>query len=188
MRETESPTIVFSYLIRSLHQTFGSVAVLIDEYDAPILYTLHQPDLAKKIRESIANFASAIKGYAEYIHMVFVTGVSAFSKSGLSSGLNNLFNITLEPAWFDVCGYTDQEIDLYLRDHLYAWSETMAISDMELREKLRHWYNGYAFARGVFTVYNPFSLTCALHAQVVRNFWFESATPHVLLHEMDREM
>ncbi|MBS0628094.1 MAG: AAA family ATPase, partial [Verrucomicrobia bacterium] len=92
---------------------FESVAVLIDEYDFPILHTLHDFNLAREIRDIMKSFACVIKARSIVVKFVFVTGVSAFSKAGLSSGLNNLTNLTMQKKFFDICGYTDKEVDLY---------------------------------------------------------------------------
>jgi hypothetical protein len=37
------------------------------------------------------------------------------------------------------------------------------------------------------TVYSPFSFTCSLNVEKFQNFWFESATPQVLLDELRKE-
>ena len=41
----------------------------------------------------------------------FLTGVSKFSKVSLFSGLNNLQDITLDPRYSALCGYTDADLD-----------------------------------------------------------------------------
>ena len=99
-------------------KTFESVAILIDEYNHPILHTLHKPALALEIRNIMKSFSTIIKAQSSLVQFVFVTGVSAFSKSGLSSGLNNLKNLTMDKEFFDVCGYRDQEVDLYFKEHI----------------------------------------------------------------------
>lgn len=186
LEETQDLNTSLMSLIFALHKKFPKtyVAVLIDEYDYPILHTLHNSSLAKEIREIMKSFSSIIKGQAEYVQFVFVTGVSAFSKSGLSSGLNNLLNISLLEDFFDVCGYTDTEVDKYFVEHIQAWAKLRNISYSEIREKLKAWYNGYLFQQKTPTIYSPFSLTCALHIKEIRNFWFESATPQFLLEEL----
>ena len=166
---------------------FKSVAILIDEYDHPILHTLHDKELAIKIRDIMKSFSCVIKAQAKRVKFVFVTGVSAFSKSGLSSGLNNLDNLTMDKNFFDICGYTDKEVDLYFKEHIENWASLEHIPYEEIRQQLKAWYNGYCFIENTPTIYSPFSLTCALHKQALRNFWFESATPQVLLDELRKD-
>lgn len=163
---------------------FSSVAILIDEYDHPILHTLHNPDLAIEIRHLMKSFSGVIKAQGALVQFVFVTGVSAFSKSGLSSGLNNLTNLTLDKEFSGVCGYTDAEVDFYFKEHMEYWVKEKEVPYENLREQLRTWYNGYCFKENTATIYSPFSLTCAMRSQELQNFWFESATPQFLLDEL----
>ncbi|MES2200164.1 MAG: AAA family ATPase [Chlamydiota bacterium] len=168
-------------------KSFKSVAILIDEYDAPILHTLHNPELAKAIREIMKNFSCVIKGQETLVQFVFVTGVSAFSKSGLSSGLNNLKNLTMNEDFFDVCGYTDEEVDLNFKEHIENWANLRQIPYEEVRGQLKSWYNGYCFIESTPTIYSPFSLSNALDIKKLQNFWFESATPQVLIDELRKD-
>lgn len=165
----------------------ASVAILIDEYDYPILHTLHNSELSVKIRDILKSFSSVIKAQSKEVRFVFITGVSAFSKSGLSSGLNNLTNLTMDAEFATICGYTDEEIDFSFKEHMEAWVKEKKIGYSRLREDLKAWYNGYCFKENSKTVYNPWSLICAMRAREMQNFWFESATPQVLLDEMSKE-
>ncbi len=179
-------------LIQSLCDTnrpnhFPSVAVLIDEYNYPILHTLNKPELAVEIRNILKSFSCVIKAEAELVKFVFVTGVSAFSKSGLSSGLNNLDNITIDKRFFSICGYTDIEVDLYFKDHITDWAKSSKIPYDILRKQLKTWYNGYCFKENTPTIYSPYTFTLAISKQELQNFWFESATPQFLLHELRKE-
>jgi len=47
-----------------------------------------------------------IKGADAHIRFAFLTGVSKFSKVSLFSGLNNLNDITVDPDYSALCGYT----------------------------------------------------------------------------------
>ena len=92
-----------------LHRSTGRrVAVLVDEYDKPILDMLHDRDLAAANRDYLRGFYGIIKGAAEHVRFVFVTGVSMFSKVSLFSGLNNLKDISLDPRYATICGYTER--------------------------------------------------------------------------------
>lgn len=190
LEKTNNVDALFMQLIAKMYNVSLEIkrplALLIDEYDSPILYALHNPELAKAFRDIIKSFALIAKANQKQIEFVFVTGVSAFSKSGLSSGLNNLKNLTMNEEFFAVCGYTDAEIDFYFKEHMEAWANLREIPYDELRENLKTWYNGYCFLEKTFTVYSPFSFTCALDVKRLQNFWFESATPQFLLDELIR--
>ena len=45
------------------------------------------------------------------IRFTFITGVTKFSNVSLFSGLNNLNDITLDPRYSAICGYTDADLD-----------------------------------------------------------------------------
>jgi len=88
--------LVFSALIRKLHEKTGQrVAVLIDEYDKPILDNITHPTIAKQQRNGLRNFYSVLKAQGAHLCFVMLTGVSKFSKVSLFSGLNNLQFIIL---------------------------------------------------------------------------------------------
>ena len=63
------------------------------------------------------------------------------------SGLNNLIDITLDPRYAAVCGYTDADLDAVFGAELHGLD----------RQAIRHWYNGYCW-RGDQRVYNPFDI------------------------------
>ena len=99
-------------ILDRLHLSTGQrVAVLVDEYDKPILDVLDDPDLARANRDHLRGFYGIIKGSAEHVRFVFVTGVSMFSTAGPFSGLNNLEDISLDPRYATICGYTEDDLD-----------------------------------------------------------------------------
>ena len=173
-------------LVKALYKQFGYVAVLVDEYDSPILKHLAEVEQAGKIRDTIRSFFGALKGLDQYINFVFITGVSSFAKAGIFSGLNNLKIITLYDQWATICGYTDQEIDNYFAPYIQAWADKENIAYDDLRSQIKDWYNGYRFGAVVAPVYNPFSFMNALDIQEFENFWFASGTPTFLIKELEK--
>ncbi|WP_020558643.1 ATP-binding protein [Thiofilum flexile] len=157
-------------LIRHVHQQAGqSVIILIDEYDKPILDALDYPDIAKQNRDFLRGFYSTLKDYGAYIRFSFLTGVSKFSKVSLFSGLNNLYDITLDKEYSTLCGYTDHDIDTVFAEELEGLD----------REQIRDWYNGYNWLGG--GVYNPFDILQLFRLREFRNYWFETGTPTFLV-------
>ncbi len=135
-------------VLSQLHRAAGRRAVvLVDEYDKPILDMIEDPERAAANRDYLRGFYGVIKGSAEHVHFVFVTGVSMFSKVSLFSGLNNLEDISLDPRYAAVCGYREEDLDR-------VFGPEMAGLD---RDEVRAWYNGYCW-RGGERVYNPFDL------------------------------
>ncbi len=173
-------------LVVALYKKFGHVAVLVDEYDSPLLKNLDKPEQAHEICEVMRSFFTALKGLDKYIDFIFITGVSAFAKAGIFSGMNNLKIITLDERWATICGYTDEEIDEYFTLHMQAWSHKKNLSFDELRAQIKDWYNGYRFSAEASTVYNPFSFMSALDIQKFENFWLHTGTPSFLIKEMKK--
>lgn len=174
-------------LIKNLYNRFGKVAILVDEYDSPILHALQEPERANEIRSAMQQFFAAIKGLDKYIDFVFITGVSSFTKAGLFSGINNLSVISLDAKYADICGYTQEEVNTYFTPYIQQWATEKNIAPDTLYTKIKEYYNGYAFGDITKKVYNPFSLMHALHRRLFKNFWFRSGTPKFLVSELSKE-
>ena len=159
-----------SALIEALHRKTGQpVAVLVDEYDKPILDTLDTPEVARANRDFLRGVYSVVKDSDAHIRFSFFTGVSKFSKVSLFSGLNNLIDITLEPAFSAVCGYTDRDLDSVFGPELPGLD----------RDAIRDWYNGYRWLGD--EVYNPFDILLLFRRRKFGAYWFETGTPKFLL-------
>ena len=164
-------SIRFRRLVRALHRKAGrSVVVLVDEYDKPILDALAEPETARANRNFLRGFYGVIKDCDEHIRFCFLTGVSKFSKAGLFSGLNNLRDITLSPAYAAICGYTDEDLDTVFAPELEGID----------RDAIRRRYNGYGW-RGPARVYNPFDILLLFQEREFRPYWFETGTPAFLV-------
>ncbi len=161
---------IFAELIIKLHKkTKQKVVVLVDEYDKPILDNIENKKTAKEIIDKLKGFYSVLKDTDEHLKMVFITGVSKFSKVSLFSGLNNLKDITLHPKYATICGYTQEELEK-------TFMEPLKLYDKYL---LKRWYDGYNFFGE--NVYNPFDILLFLDSGIFRPYWFETGTPTFLI-------
>jgi hypothetical protein len=120
--------------------------VLVDEYDKPILDNITDPGTAREMRDGLRNLYSVIKDSDAHIRFAFLTGVSKFSKVSLFSGLNNLKDITVDPRYSALCGYTEADLDQVFAPELAGLD----------RDQIRAWYNGYNWTGEA--VYNPFDV------------------------------
>lgn len=180
------PHSLLKIIVHALFKQYGQVAILVDEYDSPILKNLNK-EAAKQIRDMLQQFFSTVKSLDAQIQFVFITGVSSFAKAGLFSGINNLQILTLRDHYAAICGYTDEEIDHYFSEHINTWATKESIPYDNLRQEIKSWYNGYSFGHNVPKVYNPFSVMNALHIQKFENFWFQSGAPTFLVEILKKE-
>ena len=157
-------------ILRRLHRTTGQqVVVLVDEYDKPILDVIDNSELAAANRDYLRGFYGIIKDSAEHVRFVFVTGVSRFSRVSLFSGLNNLEDMSLDPEYAAICGYTDADLDTVFAPELPGLA----------RDQIRKWYNGYHW-RGEEKLYNPFDVLLLFRNREFRSWWFETGSPTFL--------
>ncbi|MYB34657.1 MAG: ATP-binding protein [Gammaproteobacteria bacterium] len=157
-------------LLRRLHHETGErVVVLVDEYDKPVLDAIDQPDVAIANRKYLRGIYGTIKDCANDVRFVFVTGVSMFTKTSLFSEMNNLENISLDPAFATVCGYTDNDLDTVFAPELPGLD----------RGEVRRWYNGYHWL-GQEKLYNPYDLLLLFKKRQFKPHWFETGSPEFL--------
>ena len=172
----ETPASRLSHLLETLHEQSGQrVAVLVDEYDKPILDALRQPDTARANRDALRGLYGAIKSCDAHVKFALLAGVSKFSKVNLFSGLNNLKDITLDPRYSTICGYTEADLDTVFGPELPGLD----------RDRVRDWYNGYSW-RGEERVYNPFDILLLFDTRRFAAHWFETGTPSFLIETLLR--
>ncbi|RMH58655.1 MAG: AAA family ATPase [Candidatus Hydrogenedentota bacterium] len=175
----------FYELIRKL-SAHGRVVVLIDEYDKPIIDFVTRPEIAKENREVLKNFYGILKAADEYLKFVLLTGVSKFTRTSIFSDLNNLYDVTMDKAFSNMLGYTEEEVDAYFEGHMEEVAKDLGEDTNFVREKMKHWYSGYRFSERDEKVYNPFSVLNFLKHKRFDNYWFQSGTPTFLV-ELMRE-
>ena len=183
-----------SRLIQTAYEQTGEqVVILIDEYDAPMLDSINDRELQDYIRNRIRSLFSPLKSQAPYLRFVFLTGISKFSQLSVFSELNNLQQLTFNPEYEAVCGITEEELltqwkpdiemltekmnDIYKRWGLhYTYDDVVA--------KLKETYDGYHFSERFTDIYCPWSLVNAFTMGSIKNFWFSTGTPSMLINVM----
>ncbi len=157
----------FHFLIRTLSEKHGRrVVVLVDEYDKPILDVLADPEAAELNRDFLRGLYGTVKSMDAHVEFSFFTGVSKFTKVSLFSDLNNLLDITLDPRFANICGYTEKDLDEVFAPELEGLD----------RERIREWYNGYGWL-GEERVYNPYDILLLFGTRMFRAHWFETGSP-----------
>ena len=183
LSDASEPAKLFQQLIRAAHEQHGrQVVLLIDEYDKPMIDNIDDMALAKQMLKQLHSFYSVIKATDEHLRFVMLTGVSKFSKVSIFSGLNNLKDISLNPDYGSICGYTEADLREVFGEHLRGVD----------REQLRHWYNGYNFL-GTDLVYNPYDILNFIDRSQsfgtfqFESYWFETGTPTFVIDLITRD-
>lgn len=161
--------------------TSKHVVILIDEYDKPITDTIERIEEAKRVRDVLRNFYTVIKAMDEYIRFVLITGISKFSKVGIFSMLNNLDDMTMDPAFATALGITEAELHRDFAPYLTDVTQQMGLTQEALLQKVERWYNGFRFVENAPRVYNPYSTLLLFKKRRFSNYWFESGTPAFLI-------
>ena len=94
---------------RAVEQTGHRVAILVDEYDKPMLQAIGNEELQKEYRNTLKPFYGVLKTMDGYIKLGFLTGVTKFGKVSVFSDLNNLKDISMRRDYIDICGITDKD-------------------------------------------------------------------------------
>lgn len=169
-------------LIQAACEKAGEQAVvLIDEYDAPLLDVVHEDAELPTLRNVMRNFYSPLKACDPYLRFVFLTGITKFSQLSIFSELNNIKNISMDPAYAAICGITEEEMLGQLAEGIDALAEARGLSREEAVARLKAQYDGYHFTWPSPDVYNPHSLLNALADRKIDSYWFGSGTPTYLV-------
>lgn len=170
---------LFQSLLEELSKQ-GKVALLIDEYDKPIIDYLDDLPKAQENRDILKNFYSTIKEADRFLRFIFITGVSKFSKVSIFSDLNNLRDITISRQFNALAGYTQAELELHFSDRMDEMAEEFGEAREAMLKRIRDWYNGYNWT-GEERLYNPFSILNLFEGGQFQNFWFATGTPTFLM-------
>ncbi len=155
---------VLDYALRTFGEADSPVVVLIDEYDAPIAHALTQKvGLAEEIRFTLSQLYVRLKTFMSTIRFLMLTGVTKFNQASLFSALNNIADLSMDPDYADMLGYTEEELTAYFDGYMRRHAQRMRLSYEDYRAELKRWYDGYRFSpKSLAHVYNPVAIAMAL--------------------------
>lgn len=182
--ESEGLGSLFSELIRAIHTKTGKkVAILIDEYDKPIVDFLDDSEKAAHHRDLLKSFYGILKPNDQHIKFLIFTGVSKFAKVSVFSDLNHLNDITIDGNYSGITGITQNELEYTFKDELITLPILNKVTNKEFYDDIKKWYNGYSWLGE--SVYNPFSLLNFFDKNgIFQNFWFSTGTPSWLIKQV----
>ena len=177
----------FGELLRLISEKTGkTVVILVDEYDKPLVNNIDNPELFNEFRNTLAALYSNFKSGADYIRLVFLTGVSRFGKLSVFSGLNNISNISFDYRYAGICGISEEELLENFQEGIKTLGEINGQTEEETVAELKRRYDGYHFTEVSPDIYNPFSLLNVFDKSRYSNYWIESGTPELLVTQLKR--
>ena len=177
----------FAGIIRRACEKSGErVAILVDEYDKPMLQAIGDVELQKAFRTTLKPFYGVLKSMDGYIKFALLTGVTKFGKVSVFSDLNNLNDISMDELYVELCGITEKEIHTNFEDELHELADAQRMSYEDVCRELKACYDGYHFVENSIGIYNPFSLLNTFLKMKFGSYWFETGTPSYLVELLKR--
>lgn len=162
----------FRAVITTAYKSTGKrVVILIDEYDKPILDTLHEDTLKGMHHSTLRAFYASLKGCDKYLRFCFLTGITRFGQLNIFSGLNNLNDISLDDRYAGICGITEPELHDYFQHGVEECAAKWGCTTEEAYTVLKDNYDGYHFSPSLEDVYNPWSVLCAVSKKMIDMYW-----------------
>ena len=172
----------FEGVIRRAYEKTGRrVAILVDEYDKPMLQTIGNKELQDDYRSTLKGFYGALKSMDGCIKFAMLTGVTKFGKVSVFSDLNNLEDISMNSEYYNICGIDNEELNNTLRPFVERLAEKLKITLEDAYAELKHRYDGYHFSEDTDGMYNPYSVLNTLKNCKFGSYWFETGTPTYLV-------
>ena len=150
----------------------GKIVVLIDEYDEPVAGFLDDLPSLKLVRKTLHDFYEKLKDNSKSVRFLMLTGVTKLAKLSVFSGLNHLTDLTMNPRFATLLGYTPEELDGSLRENVEEFGRVNGVDFAAAKDKLLSWYDGYRFSPdSEARVCNPVSVGKALASGRLLNYW-----------------
>ena len=130
---------------RAFEKTGKQVVILVDEYDKPMLQAIGNDELQTEYRNTLKAFYGALKSCDRYIKFAFLTGVTKFGKVSVFSDLNNLIDISMLPAFSNICGITEKELHDNFDNSVEALASSNGLTKEECYGRLKEQYDVHVF-------------------------------------------
>ncbi|WP_302563521.1 AAA family ATPase [Parasutterella excrementihominis] len=170
-------------------QESGSLVLLVDEYEAPLTACLGDSKLFGLILEDLSNFFSLIGSLDSACRFVFITGIVNFRNTGMFCALKNLSDISLDPKYGSIVGFTTQELKDYFSGYIEEAVKQLGMEPEALLERLAGHYDGYGSEKtATVRVMNPWSILSFLiyPTRGFRDYWFQTGGQPLILKEFFR--
>ena len=175
----------------------GTLVLLIDEYDAPLTAVMGDKEEFEARRALFSEFFSTVKSRSSKFRFIFITGVTRYSNTSIFSAFNNIKDISFNPTYGAIVGYTQAELENYFKDYIEYAAKALNKKEKTdkytyelILEELKNNYDGYSFDEECeWHVYNPWSILNFLSEpqRGFKPYWLETggAKPSLLVNYLN---
>ena len=163
------------------------IVILIDEYDEPVAAFLDDIKTLKRVRKLLHDFYEKLKFNSASIRFLMMTGVTKLAKLSVFSGLNHLTDLSMDPRFATLLGYTPKELDGPLKENVEAFGAKNGLSFKAAKAALLEWYDGYRFSpQSEERVCNPVSLGDALKSGKLEGYWEATGKATLIISRIEK--
>ncbi|MDR2141289.1 MAG: AAA family ATPase [Deltaproteobacteria bacterium] len=187
----ETAALYFGNLIQAFGQeSRAKIALLIDDYDSPVTSNLNNPNLAAANAKILRGFLSVSRKRpaSRWVRFSFITGEARYAAlsfdSGLDSGPQPPLDLSLDPRYAGLTGFSQEEFDSLFADRMEStltslkkigqMSSSATLSD--LREIIFLFSGGHNWG-GSTRALNPFIILDFFERNRFESFWGQSEWP-----------
>ena len=148
--------------------------LIIDEYDnfTNVILSEGGKDVFRNLTHASGFYREYLKLFKAMFSRVFLIGVSPVTLDDLSSGYNIDWNISQDPRFNDMLGFSENDVRTMFR-YFQDNGKLRAEADIEaMLEEMKPWYNNYCFAEECLEddrIYNCDMVLYYLRSQVLYN-------------------
>lgn len=151
------------------------IVVLIDDWDYPLSANLNNFKDYEDNREILRQLFRWLR-LLQNVRFTLVTGICRYENTSFFTG-QEVVDISLDPLFADIVGYTEDEVKTYFASHIKAATKLLDCSEDELLGKLKQQYDGFCFDKNAsVSVYctgsiNNFFQQIVLHPDLKPEFF-----------------
>ena len=149
---------------------------IIDEWDAPIRESRNNPKIQRDYLEFLRTLFKNSGATPQMIAAAYMTGILPIKKDGSQSAISDFReHSVLDPGQYAVfTGFTEKEVRILCDTYHMNFDEA------------KSWYDGYRFDE-VHSIYNPYSVMCALQSGKFGSYWKKTSAAEALLTYIDMD-
>ena len=137
-----------NYINLQAHEKAYPLYLIIDEYDnfTNVILSEGGTEMFRKLTHASGFYREYFKIFKVMFSRVFLIGVSPVTLDDLSSGYNIDWNISQDPRFNHMLGFSESEVREMFR-YYQAHGKLRAEADIEgMMAEMKPWYNNYCFA------------------------------------------